>query len=87
MSLWAWGLPHRNLDAPAVLEELRNAFGLAIPETDEDALLGSRHCFDALIAALTGREYASGRCFDQPDHVPDDTLKVEGWIRVPNRAI
>jgi predicted nuclease with RNAse H fold len=87
VSLWAWGLPHRDLDAAATLETLQAAFHLVISEADKHRLLGSRHCLDALVAALTAREYAGHNTFDPPEHIPDDTLKVEGWIRVPNRAI
>jgi hypothetical protein len=86
-SLWCWGLPHRDVDVPATLGDLREAFGVEIREADKRQLLESRHCFDALIAALTAREYAEGNTFDPPDHVPDSTLKVEGWIRVPNRLL
>ena len=87
VSLWAWGLPHRNLDTSAILETLRAAFHLTILEENRYKLLASRHCLDALMAALTAREYADRNTFDPPQHVPDDTLKVEGWIRVPRRAI
>jgi hypothetical protein len=86
-SLWCWGLRHRNIEEPATLDRLRRAFGLEIREADERQLLESRHCFDALIAALTAREYAAGNTCDPPASVPDRMLRVEGWIRVPNRLL
>ena len=86
-SLWCWGLRHRDIDVSTALGRLQEAFGLEIRQTDSERLLESRHCFDALIAALTAREYADGNTFDPPDHVPDRTLRVEGWIRVPNRLL
>jgi len=86
-SLWCWGLRHRDIDVSAVLGTLKAAFNLETRETDEGRLLDSRHCFDALIAALTAREYADGKTFDPPGSVPDRTLRVEGWIRVPNRLL
>jgi hypothetical protein len=36
----------------------------------EDGWLESRHCFDAMIAALTAREYADGKTFDPPKQCP-----------------
>jgi hypothetical protein len=86
-SLWCWGLRHRNIKEPATLDRLRRAFGLEIREADERQLLESRHCFDALIAALTAQEYAAGNTCDPPASVPDRLLRVEGWIRVPNRLL
>ena len=86
-SLWAWGLHHRNVETSAILERLLKALNPTILEVEREKLLGSRHCFDALIAALTAREYADGNTFDPPEHVPNDILRIEGWIRVPNRAV
>ncbi len=86
-SLWCWGLRHRKIEERATLDRLRKAFGLEIHEADERRLLESRHCFDALIAALTAQEYAAGNTFDPPKSVPERTLRVEGWIRVPNRLL
>ena len=86
-SLWAWGLRHRNLEMLVTLEHLRRAFRLSIPEQVRQTILESRHCFDALVAALTAREYANGNTFDPPERFSDETLKVEGWIRIPNRTV
>ncbi|MDP9454195.1 MAG: DUF429 domain-containing protein [Actinomycetota bacterium] len=86
-SLWAWGLRHRNIDVSAALEVLQEAFGLEVRDDDLERLLRSRHCFDALIAALTAREYGDGNIFDPPEDVPEVTLRAEGWIRVPNRLL
>ncbi len=86
-SLWAWGLRHRNTDVTAALGVLREAFRLEVREDDRERLLGSRHCFDALITALTAREYGDGNTFDPPGEVSDGTLREEGWIRVPNRLL
>lgn len=86
-SLWAWGLRHRDLETSVVLESLQRAFGPTIHEAEREKLLGSRHCFDALVAALTAQEYAGGNTFDPPEHLSEDTLKVEGWIRIPNHSI
>jgi predicted nuclease with RNAse H fold len=86
-SLWAWGLRHRNIEVPATLGVLREAFGLEIRKADLKRLLESRHCFDALVAALTAREYGDGNTFDPPEDVPDGTLRLEGWIRVPKRLL
>ena len=86
-SLWAWGLPHRNLETSVILESLQRVFGFKIREANRENLLGSRHCFDALVAALTAQEYVGGNTFDPPEHVSEDTLKVEGWIRIPNHSI
>jgi len=46
-----------------------------------------RHCFDALVAALTTREYTSDNTYDPPEDVPEEALRVEGWIRIPSRAL
>lgn len=56
-SLWCWGLRHRDIEVSTALDKLREAFGLEIREADGGQLLESRHRFDALIAALTAREY------------------------------
>lgn len=85
-SLWAWGLPHRGVDVDATLHTLEDAFNLDVSEDERRELLGSRHCFDALVAALTAREYTSDNTCDPPEDVPDEVLRVEGWIRVPSRA-
>jgi hypothetical protein len=81
------GLRHRKIDVSVALKKLQKAFGLEIREADERQLMESRHCFDALIAALTAREYADGNTFEPPEAVPDETLRVEGWIRVPNHLL
>ena len=86
-SLWAWGLPHRGVDVGATLEALEDAFDLDVREDKRRQLLGSRHCFDALVAALTAREYANYNTYDPPEDVPEEVLRVEGWIRVPSRSI
>jgi hypothetical protein len=86
-SLWAWGLRHRDLETSVVLESLQRAFGPTIYEAEREKLLGSRHCFDALVAALTAQEYAGDNTFDPPEHISEDILKVEGWIRIPNHSI
>lgn len=87
VSLWAWGLRHRNFETSVMLEKLQRMFDLTIYEADREELLKSRHCFDALIAALTAKEYIDGNTFNPPERLSDDTLKVEGWIRVPNRSV
>jgi predicted nuclease with RNAse H fold len=86
-SLWCWGLPHRDIEVFIALGTLQEAFRLEIRSADRELLLESRHCFDGLIAALTAREYANGNTFDPPEPMPDRTLRVEGWIRVPNRHL
>lgn len=86
-SLWCWGLRHRGIEVPEALERLQEAFRLQIRETDVGRLLEPRHCFDALIAALTAREYAIGNTFDPPESMDDRTLRIEGWIRIPNRLL
>jgi predicted nuclease with RNAse H fold len=85
VSLWAWGLPHRGVDVGATLQTLKDAFDIDIREDERRQLLGSRHCFDALVAALTAREYTSDNTYDPPESVPEEVLRVEGWIRVPSR--
>ena len=85
-SLWAWGLPHRGVDVGATLETLEDTFDLDIREDARGQLLASRHCFDALVAALTAREYANDNTYDPPEGVPWEVLRVEGWIRVPTRS-
>jgi hypothetical protein len=69
-SLWAWGLPHRGVDVGATLQILEDAFDLDISEDERGQLLGSRHCFDALVAALTAREYTSDNTYDPPRTYP-----------------
>lgn len=86
-SLWTWGLRHRSMDVDSALRSLKNAFGLDVREDDRRQLLESRHCFDALVAALTALEYADGKTFDPPECVPDRILKMEGWIRVPTTQL
>lgn len=86
-SLRVWGLPHRNIEAPAVLETLRGAFGLSIGNSHQQALLRSRHCLDALISALTAKEYADGNTSLPPENISDETLRTEGWICIPNRGL
>ena len=93
-SLWAWGLPHtsykRNGESARakrteILDGLSEIIG--IPDGEhKQAFIGSEHCLDALVAALTASEYACGNTFD-PQEVPDDLLRIEGWIRVPSRAL
>jgi hypothetical protein len=68
-SLWARGLPHRGVDVGATLQTLEDAFDLDIREEARGQLLGSRHCFDALVAALTAREYANDNTHEPPDAV------------------
>lgn len=96
ISLWAWGLPHEKLKGAgdlalsnrrALLSKLENAFKLVVSERDREILVGVEHCFDALVAALTGREYAYGNTFDPPESFADDVLRTEGWVRVPNRLL
>ncbi|MDQ4062570.1 MAG: DUF429 domain-containing protein [Actinomycetota bacterium] len=86
-SLRAWGLPHNNIETPIVLEALREAFELTIGDTDQNNLLQSRHCLDALVSALTAKEYADGNTFYPPEYIPDETIEVEGWIHVPSRSL
>ncbi len=94
LSLWAWALPHRNYKGSggdarrnrhALLRKLGEAFGLVFSE-HEATLVDVEHCFDALVAALTGREYADGNTVDPQDQ-DADLLRFEGWIRVPNRSL
>lgn len=80
-SLRAWDL--RDYTKDETLRRLQEEFGLAIDETTKQELLGNVHCFDALIATLTAREYASGSTFDPPE----DILRTEGWIRIPSRTV
>lgn len=86
-SLWAWGLRHRDVDVDSNLRSLEIAFGLDVHEDERRQLLESKHCFDALVAALTALEYADGKTFDPPECVPDRILKIEGWIRVPTTRL
>ena len=86
-SLWAWSLPHRGVDVGAALQTLEDAFDLDIREDARVQLLGSRHCFDALVAALTAREYANDNSYDPPEDISEEVLRVEGWIRVPSRSL
>jgi len=74
-SLWAWGLPHRGVDVGATLQTRKDAFDLDIREDERRQLLGSRHCFDALVAALTAREYTSDNTYDPPEDVPEEVLQ------------
>ena len=69
-----------------ILRSLEKAFEFRT-EGYEPLLLGSDHCLDALVAALTAQEYAGGHTLDPPEHVSEETLKVEGWIRIPNHSI
>ncbi len=94
-SLWACGLPHkgfkgfhesaRNKRAEA-LAGLKTSFDLETSYQD-DSLTRWDHCFDALVAALTAREYSRSNTFDPPERFSNETLNVEGWIRVPSRTI
>ncbi len=86
-SLRAWGLAHKNIETPTMLETLRKAFKLAIEDADREILLRSRHCLDALVSALTAREYADGNTFYPPKYIPDETIEIEGWIHVPSRSL
>jgi predicted nuclease with RNAse H fold len=79
-SLWAWGL--RGYERGVVLDRLQEAFGFN-SEDYRATLLNINHCFDALIAVLTASAYAAGETFDPEDTIPEDVLRVEGWIRVP----
>lgn len=96
LSLWAWALPHRGhrgndegarRNRQALLQVFVEAFGITIPERAEGSLIRSEHGFDALVAALTAREYVAGNTCDPPDDIPEGKLRTEGWIRVPNRAL
>ena len=93
LSLWAWSLPREGLGGNAdsarearraLLGTLREGLSLSITERWETALVEVDHCFDALVAALTGRAYADGYTFDPPESLDLDVLRLEGWIRVPN---
>jgi predicted nuclease with RNAse H fold len=96
LSLWAWALPHRNYKGDSgdarrkrrvLLGQLYYAFGLEVHDEQAAAdLIDVEHCFDALVAALTGREYASGNTFD-PQHLDADLLSFERWIRVPKSSL
>jgi predicted nuclease with RNAse H fold len=86
-SLRAWGLPHKNLDVPGVLDRICEAFDLSIGDQELRRVVGCRHCFDALLSSLTAREYADGLTFDPPEELSDDVLNIEGWIRVPSRGL
>ena len=96
LSLWAWTLPHRKYKGNSetardkrrvILWAVREAFDLTMSEEAEGDLVRSDHCFDALIAALTAREYEGGATFDPPEHFADEILRSEGWIRVPSRRL
>ena len=96
LSLWAWGLPREGLGGNddtarearrALLRTLCESFGVSIAERWEATLVDVDHCFDALVAALTGCEYASGNTFDPPDCFDRNVLRIEGWMRSPNRAL
>lgn len=86
-SLWSWGLRHRGMDVDSTLRSLKVAFELDVREDDRRQLLESKHCFDALVAALTVLEYAAGKTFDPPQCLPDRILKIEGWIRAPTTRL
>ena len=75
------------MDVGAPLQRLEDAFDLDVNEDARGQLLGSRHCFDALVAALTTREYANGNTYDLPEDVAEEVPRVEGWIRVPSRSL
>lgn len=96
ISLWAWGLPHRNYKGTndsalsnrrSLLSKLEESFKLIVSKRDAEILVSVEHCFDALVAAMTGREYADGNTFDPPESFADDVLRTEGWVRVPNRLL
>lgn len=96
LSLWAWALPragYRGTDNGAravrgsLLGKLREAFGFDASEQITATLIEVDHCFDALVAALTGQEYAHRNTFDPPDSLDHDVLRVEGWIRCPSRTL
>jgi hypothetical protein len=70
-----------------VVDALVEASGLTVRPPERTTLLTSRHCLDALIAALTGHEYLNGNTFDPPDYVSEDEFEVEGWIRVPTATL
>ena len=94
LSLWAWALSHKNYKGNkdrarrkrlALMGRLCDNFDLTVrDERDEANLVGVDHCFDALVAALTGQEYVSGNTFDPPECLNHDTLQLEGWIHCPN---
>lgn len=95
-SLWAWGLPHKGFKGAGedarnrrseILERLKLFFGLKVAVQDTKTLVRSDHCFDALVAALTAREYTCSNTFDPPECILNEILRIEGWIRVPNRAV
>lgn len=94
-SLWAWCMPHdryktgkdaRNVRV-TIVDELDKLHELRIADEHRARLVASDHSLDALVAALTAREYANGNTFDPPEQVTDDVLRIEGWIRVPKGKI
>ena len=80
MTVLSWRSTHRPVSGPGVypigawmwarLEALEDAFDLDVREDKRRQLLGSRHCFDALVAALTAREYANYNTYDPPEDCP-----------------
>jgi predicted nuclease with RNAse H fold len=77
-SLWAWGLSHKGFkgsDEDArnrrseILEKLKVFFGLEVAVRDTETLVRSDHCFDALVATLTAREYTCSNTFDPPEYI------------------
>ena len=76
----AWRL--QVLDRDEIARRLQEQFALVLSDTTRSTLLDNDHCFDAFVAVLTAQEYVNCNTFD-PEGMDENTLDVEGWIRVP----
>lgn len=93
-SLHCWGLPSRGYKRAGGIQARRVLFAqlratapwLAITDEDSGLCIASDDALDAVVAALTSRAAAVGRC-----HLPSseraDLARREGWIMLPDTEL